>query len=293
MPPRVTPLTDPEITSSSRRLAWLASDADGVPLGSAFLRLFAKAGQEHLAEIEIAVHPGERRQGVGGLLLDAAVAAARSEARRTLVAQAGDGSPGDLFLAARGFRRVLALTYARLPLPDLDLARITEIIQQPHPGYELTHWDGTVPPGLARTFADSRRAMDDMPMEETDYGTVVWDVERVLSAADVIAKRGELLHTVAAVDRSDGSIAGFSELVVPGDGRGDGQHYGTGVLPEHRGHGLGLWMKAESIRHARLLHPELSGLLTDTADSNAPMLRINDALGYLPTHKAVEYQLEL
>lgn len=293
MPPRITPLTDPETTPSSRRLAWLASDADGVPLGSAFLRLFTKEGQEHLAEIEIAVHPGERRQGVGGLLLDAAVAAARSEGRRSLVAQAGDDSPGDRFLAARGFRRVLALTYARLPLPDVDLARISEIVQRPHPGYELTQWDGAVPPLLARTFADSRRAMDDMPMEETDYGTVVWDVERVLSAAEVIAKRGELLHTVAAVDRSDGSIAGFSELAVPGDGLGDGQHYGTGVLPEHRGHGLGLWMKAESIRQARLLHPELGGLLTDTADSNAPMLRINDALGYLPTHGAVEYQLNL
>ncbi|WP_371552403.1 GNAT family N-acetyltransferase [Streptomyces sp. NBC_00554] len=293
MPIRVTPLTDPETTPSSRRLAWLASDADGVPLGSAFLRLFTKEGQEHLAELEIAVHPGERRQGLGGLLLEAAVDAARNEDRRSLLAQAEDASPGDLFLTAGGFRRVLALTYARLPLADVDRARITEVTQRPHPGYELTHWDGAVPAELAQTFADSRRAMDDMPMEGTDYGTVVWDVDRVLSVAEVIAKRGELLHTVAAVDRSDGSIAGFSELVVPGDGHGDGQHYGTGVLPEHRGHGLGLWMKAESIRLARLRHPELGGLLTDTADSNAPMLRINDELGYLPTHKAVEYQLDL
>ncbi|MCX5555090.1 GNAT family N-acetyltransferase [Streptomyces sp. NBC_00038] len=293
MPPRITPLTDPETNPSSRRLAWLASDADGVPLGSAFLRLFTKEGQEHLAELEITVHPGERRQGVGGLLLEAAVDTARNEERRSLLAQAEDASPGDLFLAARGFRRVLALTYARLPLADVDPARIAELTQRPHPGYELTNWDGAVPAELAQTFANSRRAMDDMPMEGTDYGTVAWDVDRVLSAAEAIAKRGELLHTVAAVDRSDGSIAGFSELVVPGDGRGEGQHYGTGVLPEHRGHGLGLWMKAESIRHARLRHPELAGLLTDTADSNAPMLRINDALGYLPTHKAVEYQLDL
>jgi ribosomal protein S18 acetylase RimI-like enzyme len=135
--------------------------------------------------------------------------------------------------------------------------------------------------------------MDDMPMEGTDFGTVVWDVQRVVAAAETVAKRGELLHTVAAVDTSDGSIVGFSELVVPGDGRGDAQHYGTGVLPEHRGHGLGLWMKAESIRRARQRHPELDGLLTDTADSNAPMLGINDTLGYLPTHKAVEYQLDL
>ncbi|MEU0787980.1 GNAT family N-acetyltransferase [Streptomyces sp. NPDC006173] len=290
MPPRITPLTDPEPAASSRRLAWLASDTEGAPLGSAFVRLFTDEGRHHLAELEIAVHRAERRHGVGGALLDAATAAARADGRRSLVAQATTGSPGDLFLAARGFSRVLALTYARLPLPDLDLAQIYRIAERPHPGYELTHWDGVVPSALAAGFALSRRAMDDMPMEETDHGTVVWDVDRVVAVAEVVLKRGEALHTVAVLDRSDGSVVGFSELVVPGDGRGDAQHYGTGVLPEHRGHGLGLWMKAESIRLARERYPELTGLLTDTADSNAPMLAINDALGYRPTHRAVEYQ---
>jgi hypothetical protein len=40
-------------------------------------------------------------------------------------------------------------------------------------------------------------------------------------------------------------------------------------------------------------YPELGGLLTDTADSNAPMRGINDALGYVPTHTTYEYQLDL
>ncbi len=289
----ITPLADPERGASSRRLAWLASDAEGHPVGSAFLRLFTGGGQEHLAEADVTVHPAERRRGVGGRLLDAVIATARAEGRRTVLAQAREGSPGDGFLAVRGFRRVLALTYARLSLADADLERITRTALRSHHGYELTYWEGVVPPQLARTFADSRRAMDDMPMDDTDYGTVDWDVERVVAAAEAIGRRGDRLQTVAAVDMSDGTIAGFSELVVPGDGRGNAQHYGTGVLPEHRGHGLGLWMKAESIRRAREHHPELSGLLTDTADSNGPMRAINEALGYVPTHKALEYQLDL
>ncbi|MCT9008676.1 GNAT family N-acetyltransferase [Streptomyces rhizosphaerihabitans] len=293
MPPRITPLTDPGTTASSRRLAWLASDPEGVPVGSAFLRLFTREGENHRAELEIAVHPAERRTGVGGALLDAAVTAARSDERRSLVSRVVAGSPGGAFLAARGFRRVLALTFARLPLSNPDVQTVTGIAERPHPGYELTHWDGVVPPDLAHTYAGSRRAMDDMPMEDSDHGIDVWDVERVVAVAEVVLERGDALHTVAVVDRSDGSIVGFSELVVPGDGRGDAQHYGTGVLPEHRGHGLGLWMKAESIRRTRLRYPELTGLLTDTADSNAPMLGINDALGYLPTHRELEYRLDL
>ncbi|MEW9520900.1 hypothetical protein [Streptomyces tubercidicus] len=41
---RLTPLTGPRPSLSSRRLAWQATDADAVPVGSAFLRLFTRAG---------------------------------------------------------------------------------------------------------------------------------------------------------------------------------------------------------------------------------------------------------
>ncbi|MDX2596024.1 GNAT family N-acetyltransferase [Streptomyces sp. WI03-4A] len=290
---RITPLTDPDAGPSSRRLVWLASDADGVPVGSAFLRLFAKTGQEHLAELELRVHPAERRRGTGSRLLEAAVATAREDGRRCVIGQAEAGSPGDGFLSARGFHRVLTLVFTRLPSAAADLTALTAIVEEPHPGYRLISWEGTVPDDLAETFVESRHAMDDMPMGGTDFGTVVWDLEQVRAAAVAVQRRGELLHTVAAVDESDGSIAGFTELVVPGDGQGDGQHYGTGVLPRHRGHDLGRWMKAASVRHALERHPGLGGLLTDTADSNPHMMRINDALGYAPTRTTFEYQLDL
>ncbi|MFE2096828.1 GNAT family N-acetyltransferase [Streptomyces sp. NPDC059468] len=290
---RITPLTDPDAGPSSRRPAWLASDVDAVPVGSAFLRLFTRAGQEHLAELELRVHPAERRKGAGTRLLEVAVAAAREDGRRCVVTQAEAGSPGDGFLPARGFRRVLTLVFARLPLAGADVTALTRIIEEPHPGYRLTSWEGAVPDDLAETYVESRHAMDDMPMGSTDFGTVTWDLERVRAAAAAIEKRGDLLHTVAAVDESDGSIAGFTELVVPGDGEGDGRHYGTGVLPRHRGHDLGRWMKAASIRHALERHPDLGGLLTDTADNNPHMMRINDALGYAPTHTTFECRLDL
>lgn len=289
---RITPLTDPARAAHSRRLAWLASDAEDNPVGTAFLRLF-DGGQAHLAELTLHVHPVERRRGVGARLLDTAVAAARDNTRRCVVAETGAGSPGDHFLPARGFRKVLTLRYSRLPLADVDLPALAEIIERPHTGYRLASWQGTVPDDLAQTFADSRRAMDDMPMEDTDHGTTTWDVDRVRAAAKAVEQRGDHLHTVVAIDTSHGSIAGFTELVVPGGGTGDAQHYGTGVLPEHRGHGLGRWMKAESIRRAHEHHPDLDGLLTDTADSNTHMRHISDSLGYLPTHTTLRYQLDL
>jgi GNAT superfamily N-acetyltransferase len=292
LPLHLTPLTDPDDQRYSRRLVWLASDA-GAPVGAAYLRLFTDAGQAHLAELDVHVHPAERRAGVGSRLLDAAVAAARDDARRSVTAQAEARSPGDPFLASRGFREVLTLGFTRLPLAGVDAAAVAEIVACPHPGYQLASWEGTVPDELAPTFAAARRAMDDMPIGDTDYGTVTWDVDRVRAVAHTVATRGDHLHTVAAVDTSDGSIAGFTELVVPGSGIGDGQHYGTAVLPEHRGRGLGRWMKAASITYARDHHPALGGLVTDTADDNTPMRRINAAFGYRPTHEVLQYQLDL
>ncbi|WP_406447595.1 GNAT family N-acetyltransferase [Streptomyces sp. NBC_00876] len=293
MPIHITALTDPDRGENDYRLAWLASDDTGVPVGSAFLRVFTRAGQDHLAELELHVHPAERRNGAGSRLLEAVAAAAREHGRRSVVAQTGAGSPGDHFLRARGLRKVLTLTYARLPMAAVDPEALATLAGRPHPGYRLESWEGTVPDSLAQTFAASRRAMDDMPMDDTDYGTVAWDVDRVRAVAQAVAQRGDLLHTVAAVDESDGSIAGFTELVVPGGGQGDGQHYGTGVLPEHRGHGLARWMKAQSILRTRERHPDLGGLLADTADSNTYMRSINDGLGYEPTHRSIDYQLDL
>jgi GNAT superfamily N-acetyltransferase len=292
-PVRITALTDPDISPSSHRLAWLASGADGIPVGSAFLRLFTRTGQRHLAELRLHVHPEERREDTGLRLLDAALAAARVHSRRRIVGHVEAGSPAEKCLAARSFRRVLTLTAARLSLPDSDITALAEIIEEPHPGYRLTCWDGMVPDQLAGTFVASRHAMNDTPTGGVDFSAVPWDLERVRAAVGAVEKRGDVLHTVVAISETDGAIAGYTELAVPGDGTSDAQHYGTAVLPEHRGHGLSRWMKAASIRHARERYPLLDGLLTDTADNNPRIRRVNDSLGYLPTHTTYEYQLDL
>jgi GNAT superfamily N-acetyltransferase len=269
----------------------VAAGGDGRPLGTAYVSVGDEPGG--VAEAELTVHPAERRRGVGTRLLDAAADAARERGARAMTAgPAGEGTPAEAFLTARGLRRVLTLTYVRLPLRGLGLAPLEALAHEPHPGYRLVSWEGTVPDELAGTFAASRRAMDDMPMDDAANERQEWDVDRVRWVASVVADRGDVLMTVAAV-AADGEIAGFTELVVPGGGTGDGLHYGTGVLPAHRGHGLARWMKAEAIRAAHARFPELSGLVADTADSNGPMRRVNETLGYRPTHRSVLFQLDL
>jgi GNAT superfamily N-acetyltransferase len=280
----VIPLSDPDRSAASYRLAWLAGGADGRPLASAFLRVPAVGD---VAELELVVHPAERRAGVGTRLLGAAEAAAGELGMHAIVTEPiREGGEGELFCRARGLRAVLTLTYARLELDG------TVPQAQPVAGYRLIHWEGTVPDDLAGTFARSRRAMDDMPMDEAASAPQPWDVPRLHAVAAAVARRGDILHTTAACG-PDGEIVAFTELVVPGSQAGEAQHYGTGVLPEHRGHGLAQWMKAEQIALIRTRFPAVTALLADTAESNTPMRRINDALGYRPTHRRLVFQRDL
>ena len=276
---RLTPLTDPDFRPFSRRIAWLAADDDGNPVGSAFLRLNSRESHAHLAELELNVHPAERRRGIGSQLLDAVITAARDHDVRTVLADARVDSPADLFLAHHGFTVGLTLIYARLRLAAADT-----VPAEGAEGYRLVSWAGVVPDEWAQTFTDARSGMNDAPTGGIAYGEDAWDVERTRYVAQVVEQRGEHLTTVAAVDEATGTIAGFTELVVPGDGKGEAQHYGTAVLPDHRGHGLALWMKAEQLRQVRSSFPDLDALLTDTVSTNTPMRRVNERLGYELTH---------
>jgi GNAT superfamily N-acetyltransferase len=281
----ITPLTDPDYRPFSRRLVWLASGDH--PVGSAYLRLNSKPTQQHLAEMELTVHPADRRQGIGSLLLDAALQGAAENEATTVLADATVGSAGDHFLAARGFTAGLRLVYTRLAMEDARPSA-TAIA-----GYRLTSWAGVPPDGLIESFTVARAAMSDAPVGDISYGEEVWDVDRSRHVAEVVAQRGELLETVAVIDEASGQVVAYTELVVPGDGQGDAQHYGTVVVPAHRGRGLSRWLKAEQIRQTAVRHPKLAGLLTDTAATNHAMRRTNDALGYRETHQVDRYHLLL
>jgi GNAT superfamily N-acetyltransferase len=245
----------------SRLLTRLAYDTGGDgrprPVGAATLRLFDRRGQEHLAETELHVHPGARRRGIGTRLLSAVVAEARSEGRRSLLAEAPASGAAGLFCVRHGFRRALALHRLLLSLEEVHRGWLDELTGTGHPGYRTAAWNGTVPDALADAFAAAKNAMNDMPTGDLDHGTLSWDAERVRAMAAVVAGRGDTLLTVAAVHGDEGGgtaeIAGFTEIGIPGGTAARARQYDTAVVPAHRGRGLGVWLKAHMLRR---LHDE-------------------------------------
>jgi RimJ/RimL family protein N-acetyltransferase len=62
----------------------------------------------------------------------------------------------------------------------------------------------------------------------------------------------------------------------------------TGVVPWRRGRGLGLACKLASIRWAA--ENGVTVMATTNDETNAPMLAINERLGYRPAGRRVEYE---
>lgn len=272
----------------SHHLLWTATDGDRVT-GVARLRLFDGSGRAHLGQFTIDVHPDHRRRGVASLLLDTVAKAAREEKRRCIVVEASSDTPGVAFLEARSFTCVLSLSLLLLSVHDAG--DVEEIVHAEHPGFRLTRWLGVVPSELAETFANAKSAMGDMPTGDMDYGTTTWDTDRVRDMAEVVEKRGDTLLTVAALHGD--MIAGFTELVIPvGDGTRAIQ-YDTAVVPEHRGNGLGLWVKAAMLDWLRAEWPAVEEIETDNAEDNEHMLAVNERLGFRPLRKTRQYQYDL
>ncbi len=271
----------------SRHLLWTVASGDTV-VGVARLRLFDGSGRAHLGEFAIHVHPDHRRQGVGSRLLEVVARAAREEKRRSIVIEASSETSGVAFLEAARFTCVLSLSL--LLLDVREATDVEKIVRAEHAGYHLTRWLGVVPNEYAQTFATAKSAMGDMPTGDMDYGTTMWDTDRVRDMAEVVEKRGDTLLTVAALHGDE--IAGFTELVIPvGDGSRAIQ-YDTAVVPEHRGNGLGLWVKAAMLDWLRAEWPAVEEIETDNAEDNAHMLAVNERLGFRPLRQTRQYQCD-
>jgi len=269
-----------------RLVLWLVRRPGGDPTATAALRL--PAGPRPDAELDVVVHPAHRRMGTGSRLLATAAEAAAAEGCASVTARVPAGTPGEGFLATRGFLPVRRLTWQRLLLAEVP-DRVVKLPGVPHPGYRLSAWEGPPPPALADAFAAARAAMAGPPAGGRQAPHP--------GEPETAARRGERLLTVAALTGTDDQVAGYTRLVLPAAGQGPpaepARQLDTAVLPAHRGHGLGLWLKAAMLHRVREEQPAVTEITTGTAEDNRQLHALDAALGYRPLRRTVDYRLTL
>ena len=149
--------------------------------------------------------------------------------------------------------------------------------------YAVLTWTDRAPEhwldDLARLYT---RMSTDAPSAGLEEPEDVWTVERLRSEQDAAAAGPRATLVAAALHRPSGRLAGFTELSVPSDPHRAVEQEDTLVLREHRGHRLGMLLKAANLRQLALTHPEQTMVTTFNAEENRYMLDVNEALGFVP-----------
>lgn len=279
----------------TKRWAWVVEGDDGELVGFGELR-GNTADNLHSGTVRVRVRPQSRRRGIGSALLAAAAERAEADGRRLLVGFTIDLVPaGGLFATAVGAEPGLVVRRSELDLAALDRSRLPAWLTVPartSDRYELVTVIGLYPPDQYEAIAEVEAVMNAAPHDDLDLEEEVRDAAWVAEREAQHDPEVEERWTIFARDRGTGRFVGFTQAFFYENWPGMVMQGNTGVHPDHRGYGLGLWLKASMLERIFAEKPGMRRMRTTNAYSNAPMLAINDELGYVVTASSTAWQVE-
>lgn len=272
---------------------WLARDDSGAPCGWYRISLPQRENR-HLAEVAPVVHAPRRRAGLGTELLRLAAARAHDLGRTVLLGEARAGSPGSEFARSAGARAGITEVRRVLDVSAVPPGRLAGLRREAGAaarGYSLLSWEGPVPEEHLAGVAAINAATADIP-REPGHEAQHWDAERVRTGDRATAALGVRSYTAAARCNASGELAGLSHVMVDPADPAWGFQGLTAVTRPHRGHRLGLLVKAAMLELLGEREPGLARIITANAEQNKYMIAINDALGHGILDRLTSWEVE-
>jgi mycothiol synthase len=249
----------------------------------------------HVMWCELRVHPDQRRKGLGTALFREFVRACEGQHPELLfMGMTNDRVPaGESFLKEIGAHPGLPMKTNQLVLADVDRAQVAEWARLDPPGYRLERIDDVVPPELMAAYIQASDGINDMPKGDLKMGDWKLTEEQVRDRESWLKQVGMGWWLVLAIDLATGEGAGFSDVNYDPKQPWVIWQQGTGVTRAHRGHKLGLWMKAVMLDRILRERPEAKFIRTGNANTNAQMLGINTQLGFKVAWQSMLWQLPI
>lgn len=278
---------------SWRHLAYVVAWEGDDPVGLAHAQWETTESNVDLGGFGVSVRPAQRRRGVGSALAGAALEVLAAAGRTSIHAGSWDGAPGGPFLTSLGMTPKLRERKSRCYVKDIDvemLRRWVDGAAAREKGYSLITWDGSAPEEHAERFVRIVHIMNTAPLDDFEREDDAFTVE-MLRDGDRAAEEKGLMRFVAVVRHDEsGEFAGFTTLAIDRRHPGHAQQWGTSTDPAHRNQGIGRWLKAANALRVLAAHPDVEYVDTWNAGSNAPMLAINEAMGFRPIRCWDNYQ---
>ena len=260
---------------------------------------------ENLETVSVgaSVHPAHRGRGIATALVQEALVPAIRESERGLVEAYGeiaaDGDPDDPAEPVNRLARRLGITRKNvavcrtlaLPLPDGLLDHLQSEAEAELGEYRVQLWDDEIPEEHLSAYGVLMRQLElDEPDEEVEHEAPEYTPER-LRISEQRRRAAGTRALIAVAIAPDGSFAGNSEVHVRRTaGTTIGWQENTLVMPEHRGHRLGLALKVATHRLLREQAPDVRVLATWNSHVNPWMIAINEKLGYEIAYRELALQ---
>jgi GNAT superfamily N-acetyltransferase len=273
----------------------------GALVGAALLNLPLEDNPT-VAYADVMTHAEHRRRGVGTALVAELERRVRDAGRERLLTEvfvpAGqevEDTADMRFAVARGYSvanregmKAVRLDDAADLWPPLD-AEVAAALGD----YRVVTWRDVCPDEYVESFALAvSRAMSLIPQGDLDLSDREWTAEGIRTYEQHRIDIGLVTIESAAV-APDGTVVGLTGLRTNVADPRVARIGITMVLPEHRGHRLGLATKLASHRALREEVPACELVGTSNAEENTHMNAINERMGYVQLETLVEYHRHL
>lgn len=250
------------------------------------------------AFVGVNVEPQRRNRGIGSALAEYVVAAARAAGRTHVLTEMNlafadrDNHPYRTFAEKRGF--VLANVEVRraLPLPvdDPTIQAWIDAAAPHHADYRIETFVDDVPDELVPSlvYVLNQLALD-APTGDFEFEAEAMTPEAFKARRQKLKEMGRTVYETVAI-APGGDVVAHSTLGVSGDDEQNCFQWGTLVRRDHRGHRLGMAVKATNLRALQKAHPDRQRIITTNSEDNAPMVSINEAMGFEPIELLAEFQ---
>jgi GNAT superfamily N-acetyltransferase len=286
---------------NGERIEFWWGTADGEPVVAVTIR-YSERDNLDLANLTVDVHPDWRRRGFARDAAAGALKRIRELGRTRMLGEVPtftrhlNPAPAEYLAQALGARPLHAERRRLLDLSELDPARLTSVIEDSRrhgANYSTVSWRDRTPVELVDEMAALTALMStDPPQGELDLEAETWDADRYLERERSVIRQGREHLVVAARDDRTGHLAGFTDLAAS-RGAEVGYQWATIVHRDHRGHRLGMLMKALNLQWLLTELPHVRCLNTWNAEENTYMVSVNEALGYRPVEAWREWGLSL
>jgi GNAT superfamily N-acetyltransferase len=272
---------------------FLGRDTSGmvVAAGSVFM---PERENRHTAILAARVHPDHRRRGLGSTFYDHLERLAAEEDRTTLFTFGPDSDVVRGFAEGRGYALGSVGMSRQVDLREVSVEQVeaayAEAAAVAGDDYELVRLRGAVPEDLMEAYVHAVAAINDAPLDDLVLDDEVHDAGRIRQYERCHELSGYRLYRVLARHRASRAIAGHTVVAVRGDRPQLGDQHDTTVVRAHRGHRLGLLLKADMMSWLREVEPDLETIDTQNAASNDHMIAVNERLGYRVLGRSVEFQ---